>query len=642
MVDRLECNSSGCGRLCACRRRSGLSRRLAVLSSFDLVCSARVQSSWLPHLYLHPHCRAMVGLFHLGSKGSPSRASRSTDTPRSTSPPPPPYRQHVHEPALIPAASTTTTTRTVMTTTETTTHFFSLPLWRRRTQQIQPTAHDPPPGIRHPASDELGMLRESSSAPLSIRNKELPPTPPTNASPLKVVVEEPPSRMSKPHNLSTDGADASAAVRASIMSHAFPSTTSLLRTSGAESAPSTSALARAALGLGLPPLVIGTTLDLTEELGDNNATSFASTAPPRDSVSPKRISPAPSMRRAKSFYKEGEGNGTTHVEAKEQRRSRGLSMGLLSSPEHGAKEKLPEQKPLSRKSSFWTRKRNDSRTPLPVVAPPPEAFLGHPSLPSLQPVSPFHMDTSISDSPALRTENLAVQPAELRRRHSERVASSSSSHPLSQVEGPPEPTSPRRKRVKRPQTADSSASPRLQSSYFTNAPLVDSPPATPLPRRTMDATAESRSPPVPQRPRAATNPPFLHRLSINLFGSSPGASPVANASGEVFTRSPSTSFSSSSRPSMSRPSPKVSVDIPRPRHEEESPELYLQRLVEAVSKAEVAGVLAARCVRTLYLSLHSLKESGAVPTSSTRKHCRRIYLALTSTMILWTLPCVDF
>ncbi|KAI0094706.1 hypothetical protein BDY19DRAFT_879454 [Irpex rosettiformis] len=82
---------------------------------------------------------------------------------------------------------------------------------------------------------------------------------------------------------------------------------------------------------------------------------------------------------------------------------------------------------------------------------------------------------------------------------------------------------------------------------------------------------------------------------MNLFGSSSSAAPspiVPYVMGEPYTRSPSTSFSSS-RPSLTRQSPKVSVEIPKPRyHEEESPEIYLQRLIEAVSKAEVASVLA--------------------------------------------------
>ncbi|KAI0778081.1 hypothetical protein BD413DRAFT_608746 [Trametes elegans] len=56
--------------------------------------------------------------------------------------------------------------------------------------------------------------------------------------------------------------------------------------------------------------------------------------------------------------------------------------------------------------------------------------------------------------------------------------------------------------------------------------------------------------------------------------------------GQAVTTPPSSL--GSSRPSLSRPS----VEIPRPKSDEESPEVYLQRLVQAVSKAEVASILA--------------------------------------------------
>ncbi|OBZ79748.1 Protein transport protein sec73 [Grifola frondosa] len=93
------------------------------------------------------------------------------------------------------------------------------------------------------------------------------------------------------------------------------------------------------------------------------------------------------------------------------------------------------------------------------------------------------------------------------------------------------------------------------------------------------------------RPRAQTNPPLLHRLSVNIFGSSsnsPSSTSAPNIAGESAIGSPPSSLGSS-RPSLSKPS----VEIPRPRTEDESPEVYLTRLMEAVSKAEVATVLAA-------------------------------------------------
>jgi hypothetical protein len=50
-------------------------------------------------------------------------------------------------------------------------------------------------------------------------------------------------------------------------------------------------------------------------------------------------------------------------------------------------------------------------------------------------------------------------------------------------------------------------------------------------------------------------------------------------------------------PTNSLPHPHVrkpETPIPKPLREEESPEVYLERLRTAVSKAEVAGILASR------------------------------------------------
>jgi hypothetical protein len=44
------------------------------------------------------------------------------------------------------------------------------------------------------------------------------------------------------------------------------------------------------------------------------------------------------------------------------------------------------------------------------------------------------------------------------------------------------------------------------------------------------------------------------------------------------------------------PSPKSHLNPPLPLKDQESPELYLVRLQAAVSKVEVAGILASRCV----------------------------------------------
>jgi hypothetical protein len=103
-----------------------------------------------------------------------------------------------------------------------------------------------------------------------------------------------------------------------------------------------------------------------------------------------------------------------------------------------------------------------------------------------------------------------------------------------------------------------------------------------------EATSTAASPLAPSttgaHPRQRTNntSPLLRRFSSNLFSHSPysSTSPTPDSSLSLFTEAPS---STPAQP------------IPRPRlDEEETPEGYVQRLMEAVSKAEVAGVLAAR------------------------------------------------
>ncbi|KAL6299012.1 hypothetical protein BKA93DRAFT_743112 [Sparassis latifolia] len=213
----------------------------------------------------------------------------------------------------------------------------------------------------------------------------------------------------------------------------------------------------------------------------------------------------------------------------------------------------------------------------------------------LQPVSPFYVDTSIPPSP---------QPPPLHRRHSERTGSSSLKGEAS--DDPPSvpsnlPSSPGSsksafRRPRRPQTADSSARPR-RSTIFGDIPQVvtSSPPPVPVPLSRIEEPAPVRTRAALARPRSSTNPPLLHRLSVSLFGSStpsPSTSSSAPALGpnmfsDLATASP-TSSPGSSRKSFSKPS----IEIPRPRSEEESPEIYLHRLMEAVGKAEVAIVLA--------------------------------------------------
>ena len=579
--------------------------------------------------------RGMVGLFHLGNKPSPSRAGKSTDSLRPATPPPPPYAQNGHASPVYATETTTTTTQVVTTTTQTTTHFFSMPLWRRRVQQPAATYQNTSPSKKsaRQSADELGAL-QATPPMVYLRDKDLPPTPPaedvnTNAdsrrsqnSILRARDEMPASRtslsipMSSPSSSSLNGSD-----------------------SGAQATASTAALARAALGLSLPPLNLNPTQATSgTPAAEVNTVSFMSPAMQPSSSSGSKVSI--SMRRAKSFQRPPkDSGGDLPAEVRERRRTRGLSLGPLQfGADEKAEKKEPERrKSLSRKSSFWSRKRVDSRTPAPTPVPAlvPSADMPLPrrSVPCIDPPSLFRVDPNAPVPPPINLEEPRTPP-DLRRRHSERTSSRS---PATS----PEPTSPRR--TKRPQTADTPASPRAVSSFFPGSP----PNFTLSPPHSGAHDSPTITAPVPQvahlRPRSATNPPFLHRLSMNLFGSSTGSSPVnGSVVGETMSRSPRTSLSSSSRPSVSRLSPKASMDIPRPLLEDESPEVYLQRLIEAVSKAEVAIVLASRYADASSKHLCCFTKVILARTSFTRPRYEHTSLALTSVETPWMWRCGGF
>ncbi|KAJ3556939.1 hypothetical protein NM688_g1749 [Phlebia brevispora] len=525
------------------------------------------------------------------NKASPSRAGKSIDSSRPATPPPPPYAQSSHEPPVF-ATETTTTTTHVVTTTHTTTHFFSLPLWRRRAQQTAQydtglTARKTP----RESADELGVAR--AIPVVYARDKDLPPTPPAEEVDLQSPVD---SRVRTSHagngDVSGDTRHIPRVVSPESLQPSQPSPApSSIADSESSSQPrrSTAALARAALGLTLPAMSVNPTPSpSTSSVAEATTVTFVPPPPVPPSMSPPRMSQS-NMRRVKSYQRLPNGSGeASHAEVRERRRTRGLSLGPLhfgsdDKPEAKDTEK-PERKSLSRRGSFWSRKRNDSKTPAPPVPPPPppEQYLNRPrpSLPALHPVSPFRIDNSTPERPPVNLEEPKV-PVELRRRHSERAPSQSSKSPPAS----PEPTSPQLFAPSK-ETADGGVALEALVQFLHSSP--DNPQSSRVLPPSMLHLCQTMTSLL-----GSTNPPFLHRLSMNLFGSSSSPSPVnGTVLGEPFTRTPRTSQSSSSRPSVSRPSPKVSVEIPRPRHEEESPEVYLHRLTEAVSKAEVATVLA--------------------------------------------------
>ncbi|KAJ7225791.1 hypothetical protein GGX14DRAFT_641034 [Mycena pura] len=473
---------------------------------------------------------------------------------------PPPYKDSV--PPLLVSATTTTTQVLTTTTTTQTTHFFSLPLWKRR-----PTSPAPP--VRGSVfSDDV---TEDGRLHMFMVDKDLPPTPPDPVIP----------RLAR-----TSGTVHAPGEDVTVLS-------SLGSRKSVAASSSTAALAQSSLGLGLPHAMRNAS-DY-----DINAVTFGTSATPSADSLPQTHNP----RRVKSFLRlrttsafeppvtlEPVSVEVSHSEGSKQR-TRGVSLGTTAAFLHlggsdvkGKGKEVEEQPsspvskvPLARRASFWSRKKATT-TEAPAPSPQRES-IPIPSLPSVLPLTPFTIDDFSIPPSSSQTKH----PRELSRSYSER-----SSAP--QPPTPSGPTRPRRS-SRRPATADSSVrSPALRGSPPTLPPH----PPPPLPLSTLlvdlsthrdtSALISAPDPPPSRRPRAQTNPPLLHRLSLNLFSSSTSPSLLRDSP----QHSPSLSASNSPRISFNKP-PSV---IPKPEIDHESPEIYLSRLLLAVSKAEVAGILA--------------------------------------------------
>lgn len=516
----------------------------------------------------------MVGIF--GQRPASSRRALSPDAPAVHDPPPPDRDSSTDGPLYGPESSTAATRTT-------TAHFFSLPLWRRRASPAFSTAAASP-SISRLSADDIGVLRPHPSPAVLLRDKDLPPTPSSHGLSRTAQRDVQPHAPAPEEGLPMAGSSSSASLLRGPSLHAE------------SSSQPTMALVRATLGVGLPHVI--------------SSASSSSSDLHNFPLKPPPIPDPPSqnshsvVRRVKSFRRDAEHR--VDPKARETRRNRGLSLGPVqfASLEKGKEkqweptfETLPSlPKPISRKSSFWSRKRNDSQ----AVSPPhiPDADAG-PSLPSLQPVSPFYVDTIIPPPPEPPEATTALH---LQRRHSDKSRLSASNAEQLRTfrsDVPASFLSPTRNLLKRPQTADTATSSRITSLYPDLPQVIrSSPPQSPASRfKTGEQIVEGKTSPsvLPAtRHRSQTNPPLLHRLSVNMFGSpSPPSSTsapsiVTTSVGDIVTASPTSSLASS-RPSLSK-------EIPQPRPDEEKPEVYVHRLLESVSKAEVATVLASKYV----------------------------------------------
>jgi len=457
-------------------------------------------------------------------------------------------------------------------------HFFSFPLWKRNNVYAFPT-QDPPA-----ASNDFGSLPRRSLSNTKERDDSPPSVPPKDRIYSTAI----------PRVSSVGGGCDDQELIPGSSTVASPERTPPRRRQEPPRQ-STTALAHASLGLGLPHVMphqgaSSSSLDITTLRHTSNHQNDADTGVARSII-----------RKAKSFQKLRPDPPTEDIQdLRERRRSRGLSLGPLHFAIDGkGKEREPESpaKGLSRKSSFWRRRKDSLKAlvhtepheSLPPVPNPPVDGMGHAHLqPPLPPTSTGDKSgvpgpMPVQPSAPKRSTLLRSRSSLLQRSHSERMLPGirpSSAHGSS-----PYTTSKSAGAARfpgRPSTAGAlPSSPR--SSHLT--PSVSFSSITPQP--ITDRADSFPLDPLRPRARASTNPPLFHRLSMNLFSSSP---PIPALPHTQPTNSPDTSTISSPRPSTS----KQSIDIPKPRVDEESPEQYVGRLMETVPKSDIATVLASR------------------------------------------------
>jgi len=452
-------------------------------------------------------------------------------------------------------------------------NFFSFPLWKKNNLHTFPTANPPP------AADDFGDLsRRSLNA--RQRNDSAPPVPPKDRISSTII----PRISSVSGNYDQEFTPGSSTMTSPERTPPRPRRDPPTRQS-------TAALAHASLGLGLPHVMpfqgaSSSSLDITTLRNASNNQGGSDTGVARSII-----------RKAKSFQKlRQDPPPEDSQDPRQRRRSRGLSLGPLHFAFEGkGKEREPESpaKGLSRKSSFWRRRKDSLKTlvhlepqkPLPPVPNPPADVKGYAHLqPPIPLASTNDRNGELGPVPRQplvpkRTTLLRSRSSFLQRSHSERMAPGirpSSAH------GSPQYTTSKSRLPGRPSTAGAlSSSPR--SSHLTPSISFASITPQPMTDRADSFPLDSSKP----RTRASTNPPLFHRLSMNLFSSSP---PIPALPHTQLTSSPETSTISSPRPSTS----KQSIDIPKPRTDEESPNQYVDRLTDTIPKSDIATVLASR------------------------------------------------
>jgi hypothetical protein len=459
--------------------------------------------------------------------------------------PPPPYNQSSSLPLVLAGTTTTRTEVVTTTTTETTTHFFSLPSFRKRAGPGHQSPKDDYPNHNIPA------LRLPSD--IALFEKALPPIPTneTGSSQNDPMIMEDLTTSSPIPQLAPD---------------VVHSTTSAPQTY------SMTPLTHAASGKGLP-------FTSSSSYPETNTIPFVSCASPIPSL-PSPVRKSRSFQWLKRNVSEiyAPSSNDDHLNHSVSERHRGLSFGANPFLGIGLPGDVDKGRPterssvgsnaapntISRRASFWSKKRGSSSNgPSNHQSHKEDTILTLPPLPSIHHVSPFNI-SHLTEAPS----SLPVQTTVTN--HVREMSKS-----CSEINE---------------RASLSPGRPSFSGSIPSQGAPFSDPSCNVGPRET--------APPL-LRPRAQTNPPFLRRLSMGVSSTVEPSPPLhihASDAAQLLPISPTIAQQAVPKPI-----------IPKPLGKDESPDIYLTRLQLAVSKAEVAGILASRYVAsTTYLHyIHS-------------------------------------
>ncbi|KAG1757403.1 hypothetical protein EDB19DRAFT_1900929 [Suillus lakei] len=526
----------------------------------------------------------MVGFLGTGSRNSSATDSRHPDTTLNPPPNASGSTARVFPDKSAPNQSPSHQPQSISDSSHGPLHFFSLPHWTRK---ILPASASARRSLAGTPSDELGVVRRRPSK--LMLDKELPPTPP-----IRSVAGNPDSVATSLDTSSPTSTDRF------IPSPALPRAN--ISPTSAEPRHAQPTLYFDVYHNAIPRGV--------------NTVSFVTTSPTdidqRDSALPLRHT-----RSTQSFLSHKQADRSTQP-LNGSDRVRGLSFGQRLS---SSRRKDAEPPPTGENNEASPVRQGSTKSSRQLLSVPSDSL----SLPALQPTSPFHIDFH-SDTLASSQQPPQRSASRLTRSHSEKFtkrpppsnsevpalpkilsAFDSSQHHSTTADSTfPSHHSPR-PALRRPMTADSARS--RTRSFFTPSPQTTSGPSTQTPQfgnALSSLTSSTSANHANHRPRSATNPPLLHRLSINFFASSTASGKSGIIPGSSITASP-----------VSRSRPPLLSSVPSEElkpQQDELPEAFLQRLISLVGKADIAGLLGSsaevKYVTTLKLYIGKFSFTG--------------------------------